>query len=60
MLSTPFDKLKVMTENKNSKYLCTVGNEQNRTSIIVWNIENLENITVFIKQATPIDINTIK
>ena len=60
MLSTPFDKLKVMTENKNSRYLCTVGNEQNRTSIIVWNIENLENITVFIKQATPIDINTIK
>ena len=60
MLSTPFDKLKVMTENKNSKYLCTVGNEQNRTSIIVWNIENLENIIVFIKQATPIDINTIK
>ena len=60
MLSTPFDKLKVMTENKNSKYLCTVGNEQNRTSIIVWNIENLDNITVFIKQAIPIDINTIK
>ena len=60
MLSTPFDKLKVMTENKNSKYLCTVGNEQNRTSIIVWNIENLDNITVFIKQATPIDITTIK
>ena len=60
MLTTPFDKLKVMTENKNSKYLCTVGNEQNRVSIIIWNIENLENITVFIRQAVPTHINTIK
>ena len=60
MLTTPFDKLKVMTENKNSKYLCTVGNEINRVSIIIWNIENLENITVFIRQAVPTHINTIK
>ena len=60
MLTTPFDKLKVMTENKNSKYLCTVGNEQNRVSIIIWNIENLDNITAFIRQAVPTYINTIK
>ena len=60
MLTTPFDKLKVMTENKNSKYLCTVGNEQNRVSIIIWNIENLDNITAFIRQAVPTHINTIK
>ena len=60
MLTTPFDKLKVMTENKNSKYLCTVGNEQNRVSIIIWNIENLDNITALIRQAVPTHINTIK
>jgi WD40 repeat protein len=60
MLTTPFDKLKVMTENKDSKYLCTVGNELNRVSIIIWNIENLENITAFIRQAIPNHINTIK
>ena len=60
MLTTHFDKLKVMTENKDSKYLCTVGNEQKRVSIIIWNIENLENITVFIRQAIPNHINTIR
>ena len=60
MLTTPFDKLKVMTENKNSKYLCTVGNEQNRVSIIIWNIENLDSITAFIRQSVPTYINTIK
>ena len=60
MLTTPFDKLKVMTENKNSKYLCTIGNEQNRVSIIIWNIENLENIIAFIRQAVPTHINTMK
>ncbi len=60
MLTTHFDKLKVMTENKDSKYLCTVGNEQRRVSIIIWNIEDLENITVFIRQAIPNDINAIK
>ena len=60
MLTTPFDKLKVMTENNNSKYLCTVGNELNRVSIIIWNIENLDNITAFIRQAVPTHINTIK
>ena len=60
MLTTPFDKLKVMTESKDSKYLCTVGNELNRVSIIIWNIENLENITAFIRQAIPNHINTIK
>ena len=60
MLTTPFDKLNVMTENKNSKYLCTVGHEKNKVSIIIWNIENLDNITAFIRQAVPTHINTIK
>ena len=60
MLTTPFDKLNVMTENKNSKYLCTVGHERNKVSIIIWNIENLDNITAFIRQAVPTHINTIK
>ncbi len=60
MLTTPFDKLKVMTENKNSKFLCTVGNEQNRVSVIIWNIENLDNIQAIIRQAVPTHINTIK
>ena len=60
MLTTPFDKLKVMAENKTSKLLCTVGNEQNRESIIIWNIENLDNITAYIRQSVPTPINVIK
>ena len=60
MLKTNYDKLRVMTENKESKYLCTVGDERNRLSIIIWNIEDLDKITIFIKQSVPNHINTIK
>ena len=39
MLTTPFDKIKVLAENKDSKYLCTVGIEgNNKESIIIWDI----------------------
>ena len=60
MLTTPFDKLKIMTENKTSKLLCTVGNELNKESIIIWNIENLDNITAYIRQTVQTSINIIK
>ena len=59
MLTTPFDKLKVMTKNKNSKFLCKVGNEQNRVSIIIWTIENLDNITALLRRSVPTHINDI-
>ena len=60
MLTTPFDKIIMMTENKESKYLCTVGNEQNKGSIIIWDISNLDDISVSIRQSSPIPINTMK
>ena len=59
MLTTSFDKLKVMTKNKNSKFLCKVGNEQNRVSIIIWTIENLDNITALLRRSVPTHINVI-
>ena len=59
MLTTSFDKLKVMTKNKNSKFLCKVGNEQNRVSIIIWTIENLDNITALLRRSVPTNINDI-
>lgn len=59
MLTTSFDKLKVMTKNKNSKFLCKVGNEQNRVSIIIWTIENLDNITALLRRSVPTHINDI-
>ncbi|MCQ2816953.1 MAG: WD40 repeat domain-containing protein [archaeon] len=60
MLTTPFDKIKVMSENKNSQYLCVVGNEQNRETIIVYDISNLDEINVFIRQCSPSPISCVK
>lgn len=60
MLTTPFDRIKVMSENKNSQYFCIVGNEQNKETIIIYNIKNLDEITVFIRQCSPNNIQTAK
>ena len=61
MLTTPFDKIKVLAENKDSKYLCTVGIEgNNKESIIIWDISNLDDIKVFIKQCSPTQITCMK
>jgi len=60
MLTTPFDKIITMTENKESNYLCTSGIEQNKGSIIIWDISNLDNIIVVIRHSNPTQINNIK
>ena len=60
MLTTPFDKIIIMTENKESNYLCTIGIEQNKGSIIIWDISNLDNINVLIRQSNQTLINNIK
>ena len=61
MLTTPFDKVKVLTESRDSKYLCTTGIEaKNKESIILWDISNLDDIKVFIRQCSPVSINYMK
>ena len=60
MLTTPFDKVKDMTESKDSKLLCTIGTEQNKESMILWDISSLDDITVVIRQSSPTPINTMK
>ena len=60
MFTTPLDKLKSISESKNSKYLCVAGKEQNKELIVIFKIEDLKNINIFVKKNVYFIINSIK
>ena len=60
MFTTPLDKLKSLSESVSSTYLCVEGKEQIKESIIIFNIENLNNITIYTKKNIKYGINCIK
>ena len=60
MLTTPLDKLKSLSENKTSNLLCACGNEQLKELIIIWNIQNLNDIKIYLRQNVLNSINVIK
>ena len=60
MLTTPLDKLKSLSESLNSKYLCVEGKEQLKELIIIFKIENLQDVNIYIKKNMQFKINSIK
>ena len=60
MLTTPLDKLKSLSESLSSKFLCVAGKEQTKELIIIFKIENLNNIITFSKKNVNYGINCIK
>ena len=60
MLTTPLDKLKSLSESVSSKFLCVAGREQIRELIIIFKIENLNDIITFSKKNANYGINCIK
>ena len=60
MLTTPLDKLKSLSESVTSKFLCVAGKEQLKDLIIIFRIEDLKNINIYIKKSTKYKINSIK
>ena len=60
MLTTPLDKLKSLSESLNSKYLCVAGSEQLKELIVIFKIENLQDVNIFIKKNMQYQINSIK
>ena len=60
MLTTPLDKFKSLSESVNSKFLCVAGIEQLKELIMIFKIEDLKNITVYIKKNIKFKINSIK
>ena len=63
LLSTPYDHITVLSENKTSKHLCTVGTIHNNTNnnyntvIIIWDITDLSNVNVYIQKKVSISIH---
>ena len=60
MLTTPLDKLKSLSESLSSKYLCVAGKEQLKELIIIFKIENLNNIIINSKKKVNYGINCVK
>ena len=60
MFTTPLDKLKSLSESLSSKYLCVSGKEQIKELIIIFKIENLNDIVLFSKKNVNFNINCIK
>ena len=60
MLTTPLDKLKSLSESINSRFLCAAGSEQLKELIIIFKIEDLKNINVFVKKNVLSKINSMK
>ena len=56
LLTTPYERINILSENKTSKYLCTVGSLQNKDVIIIWNISDLSKINAFIQKKAPASI----
>ena len=60
MFTTPLDKLKSLSESINSKYLCAAGREQNKELIVIFKIEDLKNISIYVKKNSYFVLNSIK
>ena len=60
MLTTPLDKLKSLSESIKSKFLCVAGTEQLKELIIIFKIEDLNNINIYIRKNLKFIINSIK
>ena len=60
MFTTPLDKLKSLSESVRSKFLCVQGKEQNKELIIIFQIENLNNIITYSTKKVNYGINCIK
>ena len=60
MFTTPLDEIKSLSESLSSKYLLVSGKEQIKESIIIFKIENLNNIIIFSKKNVNYGINCIK
>ena len=60
MLTTPFTKITVLSESKDNKYLCTVGLNKSKETIILWDISDCEDIKFFIEKSVPYQINAMK
>ena len=60
MFTTPLDELKSLSESLSSKYLCVSGKEQIKELIIIFKIENLNNINILCKKNVNYGINCIK
>ena len=60
MITTPLDKLKSLSESASSKFLSLAGIEQLKYSILIFKIENLKDINIYIKKKFPFVINIIK
>ena len=60
MFTTPLDKMKSISESYSSKYLCVEGKEQIKELIIIFKIEDLNNIITHCKKNLNYGINCIK
>jgi WD40 repeat protein len=60
MLTTPYEKIKAMSVSRDNRYLCTVGLESfNKELIILWEINDIDAIRVYIRQSSHFSINCI-
>lgn len=61
ILTTPYEKISSLSLSKDSRILCTVGIESyNKELIILWDISDIDNIKVQIRQSSHFSINQIK
>jgi WD40 repeat protein len=61
MLTTPYEKITSLSISRDSKILCTVGLESyNKEQILLWDISNLDEIKVYIRQSSHFSVNMIK
>lgn len=61
ILTSPYDKISSMSVSKNNKILTTVGQEgYNKELIILWDISDIEDIKVMIKQGSHFNVCQIK
>jgi WD40 repeat protein len=61
MVTTPYEKIYSMSCTRDSGILCTVGLESiNKDTIILWDISNLDDIKVIIRQSSHFSINCVK